>query len=518
MEATIPLDLQRAELEQVLQSGLFAKAPRLERFLRYVCERHFDDDSDQLKEYSIALEALGRSADFDPKKDSIVRVEAHRLRKRLAEYYAGPGAGHLVHIEIPNGQYRPQFLQKTEQPAARECPVLEPVLVKELTPVEVPPALPAAASQWRWLWPVLLAFVGAVLVAGGLLRRPSHAAIARTPGLPQPLAEIWNESQAAEGLTGEIRMLAGYHGAPLVDHRGQKWMPDAFYKGGVSALVGPEHLPKTQPDAQFIKAQRSGAFEYNIPLRACTYELHLYLIETEYGPGNPKGGDASSRTFQVSVNGQPKLDGLDPLAEAGAPDRLYERVLKDISPDKDGQLHLAFAPITGPAFLNAIRLVPSPPGRMHPVRIVAQGSPLTDSDGRLWAADEYFLGGNSVFRKNVVVNGEEGLYQGERYGNFSYRIPVAPGRYRVKLHFAETWFGTPESHVNAFGHRVFDVYANGVALLRNYEIAKAAGGADRSVEKVFENVQPNAQGMLLLEFVPVKNYAEVNAIEIVETG
>ena len=109
MEATIPLDLQRAELEQVLAIGSVCQSATAREVLRYVCERHFGDESDQVKEYSIALEALGRSADFDPKKDSIVRVEAHRLRKRLAEYYVGPGAGHLVHIEIPNGQYRPQF-------------------------------------------------------------------------------------------------------------------------------------------------------------------------------------------------------------------------------------------------------------------------------------------------------------------------------------------------------------------------------------------------------------------------
>ena len=511
MEATtIPLDLQRAELERVLRSGVFSKAPRLERFLRYVCERHFEDDGDQVKEYSIALEALGRPADFDPKKDSIVRVEAHRLRKRLAEYYAGPGAEHAVRIHIPNGQYRPRFVPRKEQtPAIEELLNTAAPEEENVTPVR------AAQRSRAWLWPTLLLLGIGVILGGGLLLHERSAGAAANP---RPLTEVWSESRPDAGLTGEVRILAGYHGGPLVDRRGLRWMPDAFYRGGVSTLVGAEHLLKTQPDAQFLKAQRSGAFEYDIPLRACTYELHLYLIETEYGPGNPKGGDASSRTFQVSVNGQLKLDGLDPLAEAGAPDRLYERVLKDIRPDKDGKLRLVFAPTTGPAFLNALRLVPSPPGRIHPVRIVAQESPLTDSDGRLWAADEYFLGGNSVFRRNVVVNGEEGLYQGERYGNFSYRIPVAPGRYRVKLHFAETWFGTPQSNTTAFGHRVFDVFANHVALLRNYEIAKEAGGADRSVEKVFENVQPNAQGMLLLEFVPVKNYAEVNAIEIVETG
>ena len=80
MGATPPFELQEAEIQRVLQSGLFVKAPRLERFFRYICERHLRGESDQLKEYSIAIEALGRSSDFDPKKDSIVRVEAHRLR------------------------------------------------------------------------------------------------------------------------------------------------------------------------------------------------------------------------------------------------------------------------------------------------------------------------------------------------------------------------------------------------------------------------------------------------------
>ncbi len=99
MGSATPLDLQRTEIELVLQSGLFAKAPRLEKFFRYICERHLEGEADQIKEYSIATEALGRMADFDPKNDSIVRVEAHRLRKRLEGYYGGEGADHLVHIQ-----------------------------------------------------------------------------------------------------------------------------------------------------------------------------------------------------------------------------------------------------------------------------------------------------------------------------------------------------------------------------------------------------------------------------------
>ena len=66
--------------------------------------------AEQIKEYNIAVEALGRPADFDQKRDSIVRVEAHRLRKRLREYYEADGADHAIRIDIPPGQYAPRFL------------------------------------------------------------------------------------------------------------------------------------------------------------------------------------------------------------------------------------------------------------------------------------------------------------------------------------------------------------------------------------------------------------------------
>jgi len=74
----------------------------------------------------------------------------------------------------------------------------------------------------------------------------------------------------------------------------------------------------------------------------------------------------------------------------------------------------------------------------------------------------------------------------------------------------------PESHEPALNSRIFNVFANGTALLRDFQIVKEAGGSNRGIAKVFENLEPNAQGILRLEFVPVRNYAEVNAIEVVE--
>src|SRR5208337_2227384 len=104
-------DQCKAELAAVIASGIFAKAPSLALLLDYVCTKYFEGQANQIKEYSIAVEALGRPPSFDPKQDSIVRVEAFRLRKRLKQYYENEGASRHVRIVIPSGQYVPQFLE-----------------------------------------------------------------------------------------------------------------------------------------------------------------------------------------------------------------------------------------------------------------------------------------------------------------------------------------------------------------------------------------------------------------------
>jgi len=109
---------ERKELETVLESGLFAVSSNAAKLLRFVCEHHFSNASDPITEYDVAIHVLGRRADFDPQRDSIVRVEAHRVRKRLEEYYEKDGAGHAVKILLSRGQYGPTFVH-TEPMYAR---------------------------------------------------------------------------------------------------------------------------------------------------------------------------------------------------------------------------------------------------------------------------------------------------------------------------------------------------------------------------------------------------------------
>src|SRR6266700_845044 len=116
MHAAADFVQERHELDAVLASGIFNRAPNLAHVLTYVCEKYFEGAAEQIKEYNIAVDALGRPPEFDQKRDSIVRVEAHRLRKRLREYYETEGAGHEFKIDIPPGQYAPQFQMKATPP------------------------------------------------------------------------------------------------------------------------------------------------------------------------------------------------------------------------------------------------------------------------------------------------------------------------------------------------------------------------------------------------------------------
>jgi hypothetical protein len=503
---------ERAEVEAVLRSGIFDRAPNLASFLKYVCERHFEGESDSVKEYSIAVEALNRAEHFDPKKDSIVRVEAHRLRKRLAEYYDGPGAAHSIHIEIPNGQYAPRFVHQTPQSSEEPVPdrqlIEMPVMVTP-APAETAPAVakgsPLSKVRVRILAAVLIPLVAALFLAFAIAGRHRTTTSSRA-------IEIWRGS-TAEPVPGEYRFLAGYHGSPYTDRQGRIWQPDAYFEGGTSIPLPDDTRMAGLPDSKFAKSRREGSFRYAIPARQGTYELHLHFI----GPRNGDPADPSSlSSFHVAVNDHIVLESFDPISEAGGPERLHSRVIRDVSPAADGKIHLAFQQLSTKAFVNAVEILSSEPGRVRPVRIVAAKSSVVDPDGSVWLADEGAIGGVLVERRDSIQDARlKMLFAGEHYGNFAYHVPMPPGRYRVKLYFAETYFGSKLPYAaGAAGARVFNVFANGEALLRDFDVAKDAGGPNRATIKTFENIEPNAQGNIVLEFVPVRNYAEVNAIEV----
>jgi TolB-like protein len=107
----------RRQLDRLLASSGFKNAGRMSRFLRFVVERTLTGEGERLKEYVIGIEVFDRETDYDPRVDSIVRVEAARLRTKLAEYYASEGRDDAVVLSLPKGGYSP-LIKIEQRPAA----------------------------------------------------------------------------------------------------------------------------------------------------------------------------------------------------------------------------------------------------------------------------------------------------------------------------------------------------------------------------------------------------------------
>lgn len=103
------------ELEAVLQFNALKSCPVLSKFLRYIVEETLNEKQHFIKEYSIAINVLNRSADFNSNDDAVVRIHAGRLRRILNQYYLTEGQHNTLMIDIPIGGYIPRFIRK-------ECP------------------------------------------------------------------------------------------------------------------------------------------------------------------------------------------------------------------------------------------------------------------------------------------------------------------------------------------------------------------------------------------------------------
>jgi hypothetical protein len=222
----------------------------------------------------------------------------------------------------------------------------------------------------------------------------------------------------------------------------------------------------------------------------------------------------------LRANGQTLLTRFDIVADAGASRTADVKVFTDIQPAADGLLHLEFLGDDGKqAILSAIEILPGFRGRIRPVRVLARQTPYYSNDSHWWSPDNYFEGGQlAAYATPVKGTDDPELYETERWGNFSYAIPVAPGRYSVSLLFAARHGDWDESSSPAGENRapvahIFNVFCNGNVLLKNFDLAREAGQADVAVRR-FTGLEPNAQGKLILNFVPVEGYATVSGIEV----
>lgn len=467
-----------------------AGATRLSRLLKYIGENYFLGQTDRLHEYDIATDVFGRSkSSFNAGEDAIVRVEAHRLRKRIKEYYENEGKDHPIQLSIPSGTYIPVFTRRTTaiESASGDAP----------------------SPQRRTLrWPL---FAAAALAIALL----SLYALFHTRRSDQKSATVVPASTPVE-LPGHIayaqvplRILAGYSGKPQIDSAGYVWQPDEYASYGGYWDRPREFVARTS-DQMLFEHWRNGTFSYSIPLRPGVYELHLYFVSGD-APSN------GSSTFSVTINGQYVLNGFDVNTDALGTNIADERIFRDVSPASDGFLHLNFDSQRGTALLNALEILPGTPHKQLPIRLVMQSESFTDHTGQFWHPDDYYMNGyTSTKPARVTGTPDPDIFAAERYGHFTYAIPVdTRDRYTLILHFAEFYFGPNASGVGGVGSRLFRVMCNGNTLLDNFDIYKEAGNL-HALTKTFYHLQPTAQGKLNLTFEPILNNATVSGIEVLD--
>ncbi len=488
----------------MLASDAFKRSRKLSRLLNYLCEKYFEGLAGEITEYGIGLDVLGRDPNFDPQRDALVRVDTHHLRKRLREYYTTAGSEHEIRIVLPAGRYAPEFVE------IGHASGLGSALAAESQPetLEAPRVEPGEAvdSEDSGRSRIKLAWIGAGMVALTVLAGWYLVAAGRGRTAP-PLAARSSAGALASGGDAAIRIAAGDRPSDYTDHFGRVWVSDRFFHGGATFRRGPLQIQRTL-DGEMFRTGREGQFVYDIPLNPATYELHLYFAETGVAT-------ESLRSVSMAINSVP-FPTVDIASDAGGVNTATVKIFKNISPAKDGFLHLTFLG-TGPSFLNALEILPGIPGKMRPIRLIARDSIYRDRLGQIWMPDESSAGGRrSTSAAQIEGTSDPGLYQTDRVGHFTYSIPVVEGsRYTVRLYFAEPWF-TQSDPGGGIGSRVFDVYCNGTTLLKNFDIFKEAGGGKRGIVRVFHGVPASPQGKLDLTFVPVVNYALVNAIEVFE--
>ena len=447
-------------------------------------------------EYDIAVGALGRKSTFDPRNDSVVRVEVHRLRKRLKEFYAGQGASQPMQIVLPAGKYSPQFLNVAESASGQPPPKVVRVLTR------------------TWVWSSLAAaalLVSAVWMASAAKRKTDA-------GVPFTISPQIGQS--------EVRLMAGFPAGRYIDRSGYLWTGDAYFNSGTASEIRYGRLGRTADQSLYQHARHGTEFAYDIPLKPGVYEMRLHFAESSMRVPIVGENGESMRRFRVFANDRQVLPPPDRRhvsqfyisSDIGGEDLADVKVFKDISPASDGKLHLKFLADREDAIVNAIEIIPGLPGRLHPVRICATDRPTVDDRGNVWLPDNIAQGGRlSAFNRPISGTGTSTLFQGERFGHFFYTIPVAPSRYTVSLGFAEN-FHTVWRTAPGAGQRLFNVYINGVRALRDFDVFGTAGGALKAINRTFRDIEPSPQDKIVITFEPVTDPAIVNTVEVIDQG
>jgi hypothetical protein len=173
------------ELARVLASESFRNSKQAERLLRYLVSHSLDEDDEGLRERAIGERIFGREPKYDSNSDSIVRVWANHLRKRLAQYYAAEGQNTKLRFAVRPGSYRVEF-----QPQVLEMPPAVQAVPLEKQPAEV--IVPVRSGPSKLFAACVLAAVLALACGWLVFQNSQLRGRLRAPQLQPPLNLLWS--------------------------------------------------------------------------------------------------------------------------------------------------------------------------------------------------------------------------------------------------------------------------------------------------------------------------------------
>jgi Malectin domain len=248
-------------------------------------------------------------------------------------------------------------------------------------------------------------------------------------------------------------------------------------------------------DQVLYQSERYGDFSYAFPLANGYYLVTLKFAEIYWT-------QVGQRVFNVLLQGSKVLSKLDIVAKVG-PNAAYDVTLPVRV--NGGTLTIAFQSVVDYAKVSAILVTPA----QTMFAVNAGGPQYAAANGTVYQADTQFTGGNTYTTTAKITNtANQPLYRSERYGNFSYTIPLANGSYLVTLKFAEIYW-------TQVGQRVFNVLAQGTKVVSNLDLVAKVG--PNAAYDVTSRVYVT-NGQLTLTFQSVVDNAKVSAILITGQG
>ncbi len=221
------LEASRAQLERVLQCPGLKNSDGLRNLLAYLGEKALTAPGEELKEYTVGIEACGKPSSYDPQRDASVRVQAGRLRKRIEDYYAGDGAADEIVIEVPKGRFA--------------------VLFHPRGTVETQPR-----PKRLWLGLALAAAILSLVWVAVLQRKlnlwETRFGISRQEAVVRDFAPVWGDFLPAEGpalvVFGSPEPAAGqnHEYASMGDTLAVQRLTSFFASAGVPLRAQPAHL------------------------------------------------------------------------------------------------------------------------------------------------------------------------------------------------------------------------------------------------------------------------------------